>query len=541
MLIGEPWGRYRPMWQRLVMFLSPPQVKDAERSAQARLLHVALLATVVGAIPIAVLNAGQGATDFALALISLAAISLVGVVLNHRDRTQLAAGFLSAMLFLATIYTIVDGAGLYDAGLLALPIIITLVAFFFGRGAAWISAAISGVTLIGLALAGAAGWIGGALSEPLSTTQLAVCVILLLAFGALVHVVSVAWTTSLLAVRDSTARMELAFHGAGMGIWDLDIPEGRLEFDEAIGRNFGWGAATPMTMDAWINRLHPRDRDQVVTGLEEYLANGKGSWSAEYRAAGPGGDWTWRLASGRIAEWDNSGQPKRLLGVVIDVSEIKQAQLALLDSERRYRLLTQELHDSVTQTIYSMTLSLKAVRQLMDKDPARAAILLAELDELGREALGQMRAMLSQSRPEVLEERGLVAAIQDHITALKSRSGLDVNLDIVGNQPLAVGTELALFRVTQEALNNVVKHAGETSVSVRLDLNKEAARLHIVDHGKGFDTVQASKRQDAFGLGNMRQRIETLGGTLAINSAPGEGTQLMAQIPLAQPDGDALA
>ena len=479
----------------------------------------------------AVLNIQQTAVGFAAVLLAMAALSLFGVALNQRGYTSLVAGCLTGLIFLATVYTIIDGNGLYDTGVLAFPIIITMASFFFRRTGVLISVTLVCGGVVGLALAGARGLIGGSLARPVPVDHLTIMVILLIAFGALIDVVSAAWGSSLLAVKDSKAQLEMAFASAGMGVWDWDILGDHLNVDEQMAVGFGWPPGSAHSIGAWLSRLHFEDREHTRASLDSYLEQGTGVWSGEYRMPGVEGEWRWRLAAGQISEWDGHGHPLRMLGVVLDITEIKQAQLALLESERRYRLLAQELHDSVTQTIYSMSLTLKAASRLLHADPARLEGLIQQLSDMSADALAQMRAMLNQTRPRALDERGFVAAIQDHIAGLSDRSNLKVSFEVRGEGGLSRDAELALYRVAQEALNNVARHGGVERAQVRLVLGPDTATLTVEDRGAGFDPDAVAGRSGSFGLGNMRERVESLGGQFHLETAPGSGTRLWAEIP----------
>lgn len=534
-------GERSPMWRRLSAFLRSPAFDDPEANARARLLHVALLATAAGTLPIAALNLQQGATGFALTLVLLALVSMAGVEWNHQGHTMAAAGFVVGMMFAAIVYTIIDGAGLHDTGVLAFPMVITLSTFFYGRVGALLSLFVSCASLIGLGVAGANGWIGGALAEPLPTTHLTITIILLLAFGALISAIFGVWESNLLALLDSRSRLELAINSAGMGVWEAPVvlDDGQMEDNSDLVQPPN--SQAPTSYEEWVDRVHPDDRRAAQESLRHYLAQAEPegpAWTAEYRVRNTEGDYRWRLVAGRVAERDSRGQPLRMAGMFLDITENKEAQLALLESERRYRLLTQELHDSVTQTIYSMSLTLKAAHTLLERDPSRMTSLLMDLDELAKNALSQMRAMLSQARPEVLEERGLVAAIQDHVDAIQARDGIDIVFEATGNHFVPVGVELALYRVAQEALSNVVKHAGDTDVRLALDLNPQAASLRIEDHGQGFDPAMASLRQGGFGLTNMRERAEAFGGSFHLAASPGQGVVIDVVIPVLPKESD---
>jgi signal transduction histidine kinase len=517
---------------RLRSLLRPPEYKDPEQAGKARLLHAALLASLIGLLPLAFLNFQAGAHVLAAVLLSVSILSVVGIMLNHRRQLQAGASLLTAMLFVATLYAIIDGGGLYDTGILALPILITMATFFFGTRGGYASVAIICLTLLGLALAGAQGLIAGELDRPIPTTHLSVMLILLIAFAALIIVVTSAWERSVSQVRESRSRMELAFESAGLAIWDWEIPTGRLVFDGTAGRRFGWLGSTEPSYSEWLRRLHPDDRGPTEASLEEYVSGGEGTWTREYRTLGSVDDPGWRLAAGRVVERDGQGRAVRMAGVILDISDIKQAQQALMESERKYRLLAQELHDSVTQTIYSMSLTLKAVSKLLDADPSKVEALIDELRDMSADALSQMRALLHQARPPNLVQRGLVAAIQDHIEALRHRTKMDVGLGVDGDGSPSKSAELALYRVAQEALNNIVKHGNTQRAEVRVSFSDDRVKLTVRDWGAGFEPRKAALKSGKYGLDNMRARIESVGGQFILKSVMGVGTEVFAEVPL---------
>jgi signal transduction histidine kinase len=212
----------------------------------------------------------------------------------------------------------------------------------------------------------------------------------------------------------------------------------------------------------------------------------------------------------------------------------RRAQEAAVLEERNR--LARELHDSVTQQLFSITLTAQAARAHLEKNPQRAATQLERLQETAAAALAEMRALIAQLRPPALSDQGLVSALQQHIAALSRREGLRIELRVTGNERLAHGCEQALYRIAQEALNNIVKHAQAENVRVALDFAPERVQLHITDDGIGFD-VAAQDAQPAtpidrhLGLMSMRERAAEVGGTLALRSARGGGTDILVTVP----------
>jgi len=203
-------------------------------------------------------------------------------------------------------------------------------------------------------------------------------------------------------------------------------------------------------------------------------------------------------------------------------------ELAVLEERNR---LARELHDSVTQTLFSMTLTAEAAQILAERNPRRASTQLQRLQKLAQGALIEMRSLISQLRPKTVTEEGLVPALRQHIAERRDRDGLAVVLHLNGERELPREYKEALFRIVQEALNNVVKHAQADRAEITLDLTGGAVSLAIEDSGIGFDLTRIDSEAWHLGLVSMRERAEMLGGTLTVESQPGQGTCIRVEIP----------
>jgi signal transduction histidine kinase len=203
--------------------------------------------------------------------------------------------------------------------------------------------------------------------------------------------------------------------------------------------------------------------------------------------------------------------------------------------EERNRL-ARELHDSVTQSLFSVSLLSEAALSLLDRDPSKARERLERANELAQGALAEMRALIFQLRPMTLQEEGLLSAIKKHLAAVHSRHGRVVQLQVTGT-PRRLPTEVedAAFRIVQESLNNVVKHANAQHAQVELQYEPDRLRLCTSDDGVGFE-VAGSRRKRTLGMASMRERAESIGGRLEVESAPGRGTRVTAELPA--PDAD---
>jgi GAF domain-containing protein len=203
-------------------------------------------------------------------------------------------------------------------------------------------------------------------------------------------------------------------------------------------------------------------------------------------------------------------------------------RLAVVEERQR---LARELHDSVTQALYGTTLYAEAAaRQLATGQVELVGDHLRELRDTAQEALREMRLLIFELRPLILESEGLVNALRARLEAVEERAGLEVELHVEGDAILATAVEEGLYRIAQEALNNALKHACARRVSVSLERGETAVVLEIVDDGIGFDPSTAIAG-GGLGLDGMIERAAQMGGELLLDSEPGAGTRVWVKVP----------
>jgi PAS domain S-box-containing protein len=195
--------------------------------------------------------------------------------------------------------------------------------------------------------------------------------------------------------------------------------------------------------------------------------------------------------------------------------------------------LARELHDSVTQALFSMGLTLRTLELLLESDPDGAREKLAELRELQKDALAEMRTLIFELRPSSLENDGLVQALRTHATAVQRRTGLAMVVDAEPIDRLPLACEEALYRIGQEALHNVVKHANASSATIRIWRDGTRVHLSVTDDGGGFDPDSVPRSH--LGLIGMRQRVDLVGGELRVESRAQRGTTIEASVPADDP------
>ena len=212
---------------------------------------------------------------------------------------------------------------------------------------------------------------------------------------------------------------------------------------------------------------------------------------------------------------------------------IEQAQtMAALEERQR---LARELHDSVTQALFSTTLHARTAQLAFEQtglDPDGVlGRSIADVRELTQGALAEMRALIFELRPGVLAEEGLAQALRKQAAALSAREGIDILVDLPEQRfSLAAHVEENLYRIVLEALHNTMKHAGAGHAWVRFDRNERELRFEVVDDGVGFDPAQPAPGH--LGLHTMADRARAIGATLAIETAPGQGTTVGIALPL---------
>ncbi|WP_445283219.1 GAF domain-containing sensor histidine kinase [Streptomyces sp. DSM 118148] len=199
-------------------------------------------------------------------------------------------------------------------------------------------------------------------------------------------------------------------------------------------------------------------------------------------------------------------------------------------AEERSRL-AHELHDAVSQKLFSLRLTAQAAAALVDRDPARAKGELHQVAALAAEATDELRAAVVELRPAALDEDGLVATLRTQIHVLDRAHSARVTFASNGFRALPAAQEEAVLRVAQEALHNALRHSGAEHVRVSVDRRGGGAVLRVADDGSGFDPGAVRRAGRHLGLVSMRDRADGVGGTLTVHAEPGRGTTIEMEVP----------
>ncbi|MFN8445445.1 MAG: histidine kinase [Caldilineaceae bacterium] len=208
--------------------------------------------------------------------------------------------------------------------------------------------------------------------------------------------------------------------------------------------------------------------------------------------------------------------------------QVKKAELKVAALEERQRL-ARDLHDSVSQALYGIALGARTALTQLQRDPTKVAEPLDYVLSLAEAGLSEMRALIFELRPESLQSEGLVAALKKQSDALQARHKLKLVTSFCTEPDVPLASKEMLYRVAQEAMHNVAKHANATQVNLSLRCDEQQLTLEIADNGKGFDPN--GQFPGHLGLQSMRERVANLGGTLQIASQLGQGTTVTVDLP----------
>jgi PAS domain S-box-containing protein len=363
-----------------------------------------------------------------------------------------------------------------------------------------------------------------------------------------------------LALRESQHRYELAAAAGRVAVWDCDLARGQMWSEPSLAELLGYAPGEPEIATDWKDRVHPDDRERVLRHRAQVYApdaprDAEGNTPCpeiEYRAVGRLGAVRWLADRGTIMRRPD-GEPYRAVGTITDITERKHAEdelrritgeiLRAQDAERRS--IAGDLHDGVAQDLAAIAVNLLRLDQQAGVLPPEARSVLTATQELAERSLRGLRTLSYLLHPPLLDHAGLAVAICDYAQGFAKRTGIAVDVSAVAQiSPLPRDAELALYRVVQECLVNVQRHAGSAAAAIGLTTDEDGILLQVRDHGRGLGWRAGNEQAgDAghigVGIASMRERVRHLGGHLVIASGP-SGTTVSARMPL-PPEGGGRA
>lgn len=350
------------------------------------------------------------------------------------------------------------------------------------------------------------------------------------------------------AARESHERFRLVARATNDLVWDWDLVSGTLWWNDAVQGVLGYAPEEiDPTISWWSERIHPDERESVISSLHAVIESGERFWSGEYR---------YRRADGAFAHFhdrgyvlrEESGKPIRMIGAMLDVTERKHAEeknarlfeevregrerleilslrlVTLQEAERRE--IARELHDEIGQQLTGLKLILEMKDQRRD-----GAETAPEAQRIVRELMDRVRELSMNLRPPMLDDLGLVPALLWHLERYTLQTGIQVEFHHEGIQRFSQEAETGTFRIVQEALTNVARHGQTARAKVLIRSRPGRLQILVEDEGAGFEAKSILDRAWG-GIAGMRERARLLGGHLGIESVPGSGTRLTAEIPV---------
>ncbi|MES4893135.1 GAF domain-containing sensor histidine kinase [Streptomyces sp. NPDC096012] len=285
----------------------------------------------------------------------------------------------------------------------------------------------------------------------------------------------------------------------------------------------GWPAAHPDLAD--FLGVPIRDGDEVLGAL--FLANKLRSAGGHAHAPCPKPDGSCGFTR---EDEDLLGLLAQHAAIALTNARLYERSRELTIAEERSRL-AHELHDAVSQKLFSLRLTAQAAAALVDRDPARAKGELHQVAALAAEAVDELRAAVVELRPAALDEDGLIATLRTQTQVLDRAHNARVTFTGKGFRALPAAQEEALLRVAQEALHNALRHSGAAHVDVVVQRRGCGAVLRVTDDGSGFDPKAVRRAGRHLGLVSMRDRAGGVGGSLTVESALGKGTTIEMEVP----------
>jgi two-component system sensor kinase FixL len=342
-------------------------------------------------------------------------------------------------------------------------------------------------------------------------------------------------------LRESEARMTLASEAARFGVWMWSIARNQIWGSARWLRLFGFAPDAAVTFEDVIQRIHPDDREEVERAVRRAVAD-RSDYAAEYRVVLPDNAQRWVAARGRVCP-DTQGKPVRMMDATIDITERHRAEAAARElggrlinaQEDERRRMARDLHDDLSQRLALISVELDMFGQ---QPPVQPEAIAGRMQELSREVesmASDVHRLAHQLHPAKLEQLGLAATVRGFCKELAAAHQIAIHFES-HDVPRALPDDVALclYRITQEALQNAIKHSGATGAKVELAANERELHLTVTDDGHGFDP-EAIDARGSLGIVSMRERARMVRGRISVQSRPGEGTRIEVRVPIPPP------
>ena len=339
-------------------------------------------------------------------------------------------------------------------------------------------------------------------------------------------------------LRESQQRMDLAAHAANLGIWVRDLVRNENWATDEWRALLGFAKSERIDLNGFLQKLHPEDREAVSQTFAKALDN-KDGYETEYRVVLPDGRIRWIASRGRV-KFNGAGKPVLMRGASLDITKRKQAEEAahnlsgrlIYAQEAERTRLARDLHDDLSQSLALLSVELEMFGQSRPAERGQMQEFSAQVKRLSSE----VHRLSHELHPVKLEQLGLVAALRGFCKQFAVAHEMAIEFtDRSVPRAVPEATALCLYRIAQEALQNVVKHSGGTVARVELAMEGSELRLAIADDGVGFDP-ETTRANGSLGLVSMGERARFVHGLLSVESHAGKGTRVEVRVPIAVAD-----
>ena len=356
-----------------------------------------------------------------------------------------------------------------------------------------------------------------------------------------------------LALRESEERLSLAFAGAQEGIWDWNLETDAVVYSSRWKEMLGYGdEEIEPHIGAWERLVHPGDR-AAADHAHESVVRGQPTYEAEFRLRHKHGHYVHILSRGFPVRREPDGRVVRVVGTHVDLTERRKreaesartellAHLVSVQEDERRRI-ARDMHDQFGEHLTALSFRIALLKEACARaDSADLAGHAESLDAIAQRLDRDVDHLVWELRPTALDDLGLRAALTNYIQEWSRRANVAAELHTSGllDDRLAPEVETALFRIAQEALNNVAKHSRARRVEVILERRSDCVLLILEDDGVGFERSQRGGGGQGFGLVGMQERAILVGASVQIESTPGKGTTIFVRMALPMGPGEAV-
>lgn len=352
-------------------------------------------------------------------------------------------------------------------------------------------------------------------------------------------------------------RLNLTLAAINDGVWDWDITTNKTYFSSRWKTMLGYepGEIKPH-IRSWASLIHPDDLKHVNEQIEAHFSGDQEDFKSELRMQTKAGRWHWVMVRGKVTLRNSDGKPLRALGTQTDIQSKKSAEIELNEKRDRVRSLShqliknseeekkhlaQELHDEFGQLLTAFQLGVEIIYNGHLTEQSAINSQCVRLLDTIKYMEKELRRICDNLRPDILDDLGLKAALEWLVSQFSVFNEIQVRFNSeVSETRLSPEKELVLYRICQESLNNVSKHASATDVNVDLKESKDNITLTIRDNGCGFNPAQTDIKKKHWGMGllGMNERAAALSGNVTIESESGKGTTILATLPKTTIEGD---